>query len=113
MDSWCLVVLERNGFQGTMGKGEDLEIFVEEHPSLGPLWWWGRNTAISRFHPALRSDLQCSVEDVLLGQGVMSVLATSVQESKIGEESICFSMEGWWQMDKNGSVVCGKTQAMR
>ena len=58
MDSRHLGVLVQNGFQGAMGKGEDLLLFVEEHPSTSLLWHWGRNTAISRFHRSLLSDWQ-------------------------------------------------------
>ena len=34
------------------------------------------------------------VDDVLLGQGGLSVLANCIQESKIGEEPLCFRTEG-------------------
>ena len=56
MVSQCLGVILRSGCRGVMGKGEDLYLFVEERPSLGPLWHWGRNTAISLFLQSLLSD---------------------------------------------------------
>ena len=58
MDSQRLGVLLRNRFQGMMGRDEDLYLFVEECPSLGPLWHWGRGTAISLFLRSLLSDWQ-------------------------------------------------------